>query len=318
MPRRRPALLVLATLLVGLVGRGGLVTAKTSAEAVRVRFQLNDAQVKDRPLAGVCVRVSRVGGGEVASGDTGSDGRFETRVAPGTYEVAYRLAGYVPYTSEATELAADGQLVTVSLPRMLEATEATGRDVRIILNWGSRRDQVKDADSHLACACGGRDRHVYFRNRQHRGPGHSAELDVDDTDWGGPETITLKSPVKGSHLYWVHDFLGNGPPAVLGASDVVVRVLIGSEPVGEFRVYKGLTRRGWRPFKAIEVAGDGRPALVRWTEDEIAGGKDLEIPVELQPPDPPGAVMLTLACPLTALAIGLAIFVVQHRRRRRA
>jgi hypothetical protein len=315
MPRRLPALLVLSNVLVGLLG-GARVGAQTAAEAVLVRFELNDAQVKDRPLAGVRVRVSRVGGGEVASGDTGSDGRWATRVAPGTYEVAYRLDGYVPYTSAATELGSDGQLVTVSLSRMLEATEAAGRDVRIILNWGSRKDQVKDADSHLVCVCGAADRHVYYKHRRHVGSGHKVELDVDDTDWGGPETITLTKPATGRYLYWVHDF--SGPPAVLGASDLVVRVLIGSEQVGEFKIYRGLTRRAWRPFKGIDVAADGRPALVSWTEDEIAGGKDLEVPVDLQPPDPPpGSVMLALACPMTVLVIGLVIFVVQHRRRRR-
>jgi hypothetical protein len=233
--------------------------------------------------------------------------------------VSYRLSGYVPYTSDATEIRGDGQLVTVSLSRLLEATEAARGDVRIVLNWGSRPDQVKDADSHLACACGGADRHVYFRHRKHQGSHHTVELDVDDTDWGGPETITIKSPVKGSYLYWVHDYSGARPPAVLGASDVVVRVFFGSEQVAEFRVPKGLTRRAWRPFKAIEVLGDGRPTLVRFTEDEIAGGRDLAVPVDLQPPDvetPPGSTALVLACPLVALVIGLVILVSRRRRRR--
>ena len=238
------------------------------------------------------------------SGETGPDGRFSTRLAPGAYEVSYRLGGYVPYTSEATELAADGQLVTVSLSRMLEATEAASRDVRIVLNWGSRSDQVKDADSHLACACGAEGRHVFFRNRRHESHGHVAELDVDDTDWGGPETITLTQPVNGSYLYWVHDY--SGPPALLGASELVVRVLVGSEQQGEFKVFKGLTQRAWRPFKAIEVRGDGPPTLVRWSEDEIAEGQDLEVPAEFQMPDNVGAPPLAmLACPATVLVIGL-------------
>ena len=311
--------------VLGLLGCAEPAGAQAAAEAVEVRFELNDAQVKGRQLPGVLVRISRVGGGsEVASGQTGPDGRFATRLAPGTYEVSYRLGGYVPYTSEATELSADGQLVTVSLSRLLEATESAGRDIRIILNWGSRSDQVRDADSHLACACGGPDPHVFYRSRHHEGPGHVAELDVDDTDWGGPETITIKDPIQGSYVYWVHDF--SGPPAVLGASDLVVRVLIGSEQQGEFRVYKGLTRRAWRPFKAIEVKGDGPPALVRFSEDEIAEGQDLAVSPQLQPPEAspapgspaPGSFGLTLACPATLLAIGLAVLVARRLRRRRA
>jgi hypothetical protein len=88
--------------------------AEPAAQGVLVRFELNDAQVKGRLLAGVSVRVSRPGGEEAASGVTGADGRFEARVAPGPYQVSYRLEGYVPYTSEATELRAEGQLVTAS------------------------------------------------------------------------------------------------------------------------------------------------------------------------------------------------------------
>jgi hypothetical protein len=318
--RRQVLALALAAVsfALGLPGGGSAARAQTAAEGVEVRFELNDAQVKGRQLPGVLVRVSRLGGGgEVASGETGTDGGWATRLAPGTYEISYRLAGYVPYTSEATELRGDGQLVTVSLSRMLEATEGAGRDVRIILNWGSRPDQVRDADSHLACACGAADRHVFYRNRRHAGAGHSVELDVDDTDWGGPETITLTSPPNGSHLYWVHDY--SGPPAVLGTSDLVVRVLIGSEQVGEFRIYRGLTRRAWRPFKAIEVAGEGRPTLVRFSEDEIAEGQDLAVPADLQPPEPPAASGTpSLACPLAAVGLIVLMIVLGRRRRRRA
>ncbi len=251
--------------------------------AVTVRFELNDAQVKGRALAGVEVRAS-LAGSEVASGVTGHDGRWTARLAPGSYQVSYRLQGYVPYTSGETEIREDGQLVTVSLSRLLEATESGQRDVRIILNWGSRRDQVRDADSHVACPCRATDRHVYYQHRVHEAAGHKVELDVDDTDWGGPETITLSHPAPGRYLYWVRDY--SGPPATLGLSDVVVRVVIGAEEAGEFRVFKGVTRRSWRPFKAIEVDAKGRPTLVRFTEDEIAEAADLAIPAELEAADP--------------------------------
>ena len=304
-----------AALALALLG-GATPSPAQTAEGLEVRFELNDAQVKGRALSGVRVRVARPGGGEAASGETGADGRFVARLAPGSYEISYSLEGYVPYTSEATEVRSDGQLVTVSLSRMLEATGEVPRDVRIILNWGSREDQVRDADSHLACACADGGRHVYFRNRVHEISGHKAELDVDDTDWGGPETITLTNPASGSYLYWVHDY--SGPPALLGVSDLVVRVLIGSQQAGEFRVFKGLTRRAWRPFKAIQVTGDGPPSLLRFTEDEIAEGQDLAVPLELQPPDSaPGSWAVGLACPLSVLVAGLLYLVYKRMRKRR-
>jgi hypothetical protein len=284
MPRspRRFDVSLAAALLCALASAASAAAPPATPRDVGVCFELNDAQVKGRALEGVLVSVHDAGAAkEVAAGRTGGDGCWATRLMPGSYQVSYRLDGYVPYTSGATEVREEGQRVTVSLSRMLESTEAGGRDVRVILNWGSRSDQVRDADSHLACACGAADGHVFYRHRAHAAAGHKIELDVDDTDWGGPETITLSSPVPGSYVYWVHDF--SGPPATLGASDVVVRVVIGAEEAGEFPVLKGVARRAWRPFKAIEVSKDGRPSLVRFTEDEIAEGADLAIPGNLQP-----------------------------------
>jgi len=281
----RRTLALSSAVLLAVVGTAAVLRAQPAApSAVSTRFELNDAQVKGRALEGVAISVApAAGGAEVASGRTGSDGRWTARLPAGNYHVTYRLDGYVPYTSGATEIREDGQLVTVSLSRLLEATESGGREVRIILNWGSRPDQVRDADSHLACPCGAPDRHVYYQTRVHQAAEHRVELDVDDTDWGGPETITLTRPAPGTYLYWVHDY--SGPPATLGASDVVVRVVIGAEEAGEFRVFKGITKRAWRPFKAIEVGPDGRPTLVRFTEDEIAEAADLAVPGDLQPPD---------------------------------
>ena len=294
-------------------------------QALTVRFELNDAQVKGRALEGVAVSVAAAGGGaEIASGRTGADGRWTARLPAGTYEVSYRLEGYVSYTSGATEVREDGQLVTVSLSRLLEATESSGREVRVILNWGSRTDQVRDADSHLACPCGAPESHVYYQSRVHQAADHRVELDVDDTDWGGPETITLARPVPGTYLYWVHDY--SGPPARLGASDVVVRVVIGSQEAGEFRIFKGVTRRAWRPFKAIEVSPDGQPTLVRFTEDEIAEAADLAVPADLQPPEPvatpaPAASSSTgwrfPFPPFFLLALVLLALILKARHRRR-
>jgi hypothetical protein len=105
---------------------------------------------------------------------------------------------------------------------------------------------------------------------------------------------------------------------------VVVRVVIGAEEAGEFRVFKGITRRAWRPFKAIEVGPDGRPTLVRFTEDEIAEAADLAVPADLQPPEPaptpaPSSTTgwrLPLP-PLVLLAIVFLALVLKARRRRR-
>ena len=109
--------------VLGLALAAAAAAAQPAADSVLVRFELNDALVKGRVLPGVSVRVERPGGGgAMSAGQTGADGRWTTRLAPGTYEVSYRLGGYVPYTSEATEIREEGQLVTVSLSPIVEAT----------------------------------------------------------------------------------------------------------------------------------------------------------------------------------------------------
>jgi hypothetical protein len=324
-PRHLPP--TATTLLALLLAAGAPVGAGDAAPAVGASFELNDAQTKGRVLAGVAVQVKRADGSLAASGTTGADGRFAARLAPGTYHVGYRLDGYVPYDSEATEIRHEGQVLTVSLSRLLEATAEGPREVRVILNWGSDPAQVRDADSHLACACGAPEGHVFYGQRDHTAGGHRVQLDVDDTDWGGPETITLGPLAPGSYLYWVHDY--SGPPATLGAGDVVVRVIVGAEQKGEFRAPRGLTRRDWRPFKAIEVAANGRPTLVPFTPDEIAEAADLELPAAYRgdgpapaasaPPGatPPEEPRRFPVAPVVAFAIVALLIIRASRRQRR-
>ena len=322
-----PPVLSTVAILSTFLGAATPLPGQDTIRPVAVTFELNDAQTKGLALEGVAVRVTALdGGAELAAGKTGKDGRWTARLVPGTYQLAYRLEGFVPYESGATEVRRDGQIVTVSLSRLLESTEAGAREVRIILNWGSDPTQVKDADSHLVCSCGAPDGHVFYSQREHRSGTHAVSLDVDDTDWGGPETITLTGSLSGTYLYWVHDY--SGPPATLGASDAVVRVVIGAEQAGEFRVPRGLTSRDWRPFKAIEAGKDGLPRLVPFTPDEIAEAADLVLPAQyrtsgatLPPPDPANTTETTARrLPLTLLAgVVAAMLLVRaalHRRRR--
>lgn len=249
-------------------------------EALRVTFVVNDAFVKDRFLEGVAVTVTTEGEqGVVFAGVTGSSGEVEAFLAAATYRVSYALEGYVPIGSSETSVHTDGQVITTAMSMLLEA-EGSGaeRRVRIILNWGSEEEQVRDADSHVLCQCRQGEAHVYYVEKNHARDGHTADLDVDDTDWGGPETITIADPPPGEYLYWVHDY--SGPPALLGESDVVVRVLFGDTVAGEFHTPSHVVSRTWRPFKALVVEPDLRPRIVRFSEDELASGANLELPVE--------------------------------------
>ena len=194
--------------LLALAGMASVAHAQPAPRPVSARFELNDAQVKGRALEGVAVSVSPAGGGgALSSGRTGADGRWTTPLPPGAYQVSYRLDGYVPYTSEATEVREDGQLVTVSLSRMLEATESGGREVRIILNWGSRptRSGTPTRTSPAPVARG--------PATSTTGTGAHEAADHGRAGRGrhglGRARDDHAHPPRARHLlYWVHDFSG--------------------------------------------------------------------------------------------------------------
>lgn len=264
-----------------------LVSLSVLAAPVAVTFQVNDSYVKDKVLPGVAVGVAAPGGtGYLASGTTGADGRLVLSLEPGQYEVTYRLSGYVPVAHSPMDVGPSSQTVTTTLTMMMEAAGLTGRErIQVVLNWGSdQENHVKDADSHLVCECGKPGGHVFFQYKLHQGEAHKIDLDVDDTDWGGPETVTILDPKPGEYVYWVHDYTGG--PAKLGGSEVVVRVIFGDKAAGEFRVPKRVVSRAWRPFRAIAVDALGQPALIPFTEAELAAGDDTRpLPDSAIPPD---------------------------------
>jgi hypothetical protein len=294
--------------------------APAFAESVTVTFQLNDAFVKDKQLAGVRISIAQAPGEEIfISGETDTDGRYITALAPGTYAVSYALAGYVPIGDSETVIHSAGQVVTTTLSMMLEAKGgAAARRIRIILNWGSDSSQVKDADSHLICPCESPPPHVYYLDQVHTGDQHSAELDVDDIDWGGPETITISDSLPGGYQYWVHNY--SGPPARLGESDVVVRVLFDDTVAAELKVPAEADRE-WRPFAEIVVGDDLQPRIVPFAAEELAAGGERRAPAGFESPEAEPANPF--------FRLGILIFVVTHlfvaiaiirrfRRRRRS
>jgi len=270
-----------------------LVSTAAAAAPVTVTFVVNDAFVKDRMLPGTAVAVrSRPDTEPLVQGSTDGNGRFSTPIEPGTYLVSYQRPGFVSILDSETVLRTDGQVVTTTLSQMLESGPGAAeggplRRIRVILNWGSDRDRhVPDVDSHMYCPCHYRGCHVYFSEKNHGRPDHKADLDVDDTDWGGPETITVTTPTTGAYEYWVHDYTSKTP--TLGGSDVVVRVLFDDMLAGEYRVPTNLSSRDWRPFKAIEVGADGAAWVVPFEPAEISQGDDRRPPNEPPMASPPG------------------------------
>ena len=241
-----------------------------SALAAPVTFQVNDALVKDRPVEGVRVR-AQAGGEPMDLGSTDPSGVLVADLAPGTWQIAYGKAGYVPIPASATVIPPEGSTITSALSPLLEATGDVGHTrVQIVLTWGSEWSDARDLDAHLVCGPDGTE--VYFAERDHELPSHEMRLDVDDMDWGGPETITLVDPPPGRHEYFVRNYSGGA--STLGTSDVIVRVVFGDEPVGEFRPLADAESQDWLPFAALVVEADGRPRIEPFSADALARGDD--------------------------------------------
>jgi hypothetical protein len=254
------------------------ITAPSTSKAdsdLAVTFELNDALIKNERLPGVHLRLNPLASVDagptdpVFEGTTGPDGRLAASLPAGDYLATYHKAGYVPIQATRITVHTSGQLITTSLTPMLESGSNRQRIVRIVLNWGSDTSQVKDVDAHMAPESGGPDQEVYYMEKRFAGAGaFSIELDVDDVDWGGPETITLTEPPPGRYLYWVHNYSGG---ASLGESEVVVRVFIDDRLAGEYRAPEAAQERYFRPFQAIQIGADLAASVLEFdSQAEVA------------------------------------------------
>lgn len=116
--------------------------------------------------------------------------------------------------------------------------------MRVVLGWGS---SPTDLDSHMVYP----GNHIFFNHKL----GDNGNLDVDDTDSFGPETITLTRRENGKpYIYAVHDFSDKHEPETnnLSRSDAKVFVYIGDSLVRTYYVPKDQSGNLWTVFKINE------------------------------------------------------------------
>ena len=102
--------------------------------------------------------------------------------------------------------------------------EMTEGQFRIELRWGAN---PRDLDSHLTGSLSnGSAFHIYYPSSSRNaydGDIHVANLDVDDVDGEGPETVTLTPTTSGTYRYFVHRYAGSGSISTSGATIKVYR-----------------------------------------------------------------------------------------------
>ena len=184
---------------------GDLEIAPDQLLASSVSGQVTDA-LSGQALSGVSVslRSPQLVRGLLA--DAAGQFRFDGLV-PGTYTLELRRDGYIDQVREFTITEPINQLANIGMSPRLAAGQT-----RIRLAWGA---EPRDLDSHLRRYTDGRqDYVVYFASKR----GVDAQLDLDDTNGYGPETITISpTSATSSYRYVVHRYAGSGSIATSSA-----------------------------------------------------------------------------------------------------
>ena len=124
-------------------------------------------------------------GEQSASTSTNADGRATVNSSSANGAENLLIIKKSGYSTLVAKCPCDG--MTYALSPVLKDLNS----MRIVLNWGQ---SPLDLDSHLSY----KNQHVYWDNKQ----GQDANLDVDDTDSYGPETVTIDKRLDGQYYVY--------------------------------------------------------------------------------------------------------------------
>ncbi len=202
--------------------------------AADVSIDILSATVKDKRIEGASVTLQR-NGAQSVSGITNTSGSISLGTSFADNKDALLIVKKEGYSNLVVKCPCAGMTYAIS-PVM---TNLDG--MRVVLSWG---EKPFDLDSHLIFPGG----HIYFDSKE----GTDANLDVDDTDSYGPETVTISKKHFGeSYIYAVQDYSNKGLPNsnYLSASKAKVFVYVGSSLVRSYSVPAGKRGNIWTVFK---------------------------------------------------------------------
>ncbi|EGY1222766.1 tetratricopeptide repeat protein [Escherichia coli] len=211
-----------------------LLGMNAGAYAADISIDILSATVKDKRIEGASVTLQR-NGAQSVSGITNTSGSISLGTSFADNKDALLIVKKEGYSNLVVKCPCAGMTYAIS-PVM---TNLDG--MRVVLSWG---EKPFDLDSHLIFPGG----HIYFDSKE----GTDANLDVDDTDSYGPETVTISKKHFGeSYIYAVQDYSNKGLPNsnYLSASKAKVFVYVGSSLVRSYSVPAGKRGNIWTVFK---------------------------------------------------------------------
>lgn len=216
---------------------------ETAGEPGAIEGELTDASTGEVITSGVEVLLRRgmnnITADPVQRTVVAADGRYSfTQVTPGQYTVQVKDATvqsvYVSAYYNVNVLAGAVQTKNITVSKRLSTSE-----VRFVLTWDKKGEGVsQDLDIYLygpnpynAGECevhfGEYSNSYYCQSLKGKEASYS-NLDVDDKEYEGPETITVKKPIDGIYKIFVSDYTNGGNGTGLAASHPEIKVYVGN------------------------------------------------------------------------------------------
>jgi hypothetical protein len=196
--------------------------------------------INNAAISGVLVNIlNSTTGAVVAQGTTDTLGNYTiSNIALGTYSAQFSIGGFSTYSISSPGAVVGGKSYNVNAA--LSPSMPTGQ-VRIVLSWTAQKTgAVRDVDSYLLEPGTAANAPVYWFSRN----GAYSNLDVDQTQWVGPETVTITNlAAVGTFTYYIANWSDPSIAAALGNSNVVVTVYNSSGLIKQYHVppYTGAT-----------------------------------------------------------------------------
>lgn len=252
---------------------------KLNAGNGSIEGKVTDAASGEAVPEGITIRLyegeNNTLGTPITETTTGENGQYKfENVDPGYYTLQFVD---LRKTEEALYvIASKGAIVTenatVTINQIISKRIDDGQ-VRFVLHWADEDENdtvASDLDSHLVGpgASGDEKFHVYFGNGNYPEEDSDEEsyekyvdLDVDDTSYMGPETITIYKNVNGIYHYYVHNYTDNSAYSYynhqtrLATSKPYVEVIRGNVRIAEFNLAETAQGNVWDVCTYNSVTG---------------------------------------------------------------
>lgn len=217
-----------------------LSAALFPAYAQNINIDVLSATVKDQKIAGATVLLQH-NGGQTLTATTNPDGSASINSATADDNENLLIIKKDGYSTLVVKCPCEG--MSYALSPVMKGLDS----IRVVLTWGQ---SPADLDSHMVYPGS----HIFFASKE----GVDGNLDVDDTDSFGPETVTLNKKIYGQdYVYAVHDYTDKNDSTTtnLSTSQAKVFVYVGESLVRTYYVPAGKEGNLWTVFR-ITKAGE--------------------------------------------------------------